>query len=180
MASGLRRVVGQIPLWAMPEVLRPQRPFWIHQLVEYLIGIMLISFGIRSPEPSVPAVMGVVIMLNAAVATGGAGAFRIVSPKLHKKLDLVVMMLLLVAALQPWISVDNTARLVLGAMAFVLWFIWFHTEFTTRQERRTNKDKPTSEQLGRTAGRVIGNGVNSVRDTWRAMTDGSGSDEKRS
>jgi uncharacterized membrane protein YhaH (DUF805 family) len=165
----------------MPEVLRPQRPFWIHQLVEYLIGIMLISFALRTLEPALPAIMGVLIMLNAAVATGGAGAFRLVSPRLHKTLDVVMMLLLLVAAFQPWISVDNVARLMLGAMAFVLLFIWFHTDFTTRRERKANKTKPTSEEIGRTAGRVIGNSMNSVRNTWRSMTDDeSASDEKRS
>ena len=29
----------------MAEVLRAQRPFWIHQLVEYLIGIILGAIG---------------------------------------------------------------------------------------------------------------------------------------
>jgi hypothetical protein len=154
----------------MPEVLRVQRPFWIHQLVEYLIGMMLIGFAFRSLEPAVPAVMGIVIILNAAVAIGGAGAFRLIPRKLHKKLDVVVMLLLLAAAFQPWISVDNTSRLLLGALSFVLWFIWFHTDFTTRAERKADTPRATSEEIGRTAGRMIGNGVNSVRATWKAMT----------
>lgn len=158
----------------MVEVLRARRPFWVHQLVEYLIGIMLISLAFQSPEPAVPAVMGLLIVLNAAVAIGAAGAFRLVSRKLHKKLDVVMMLLLLVAAFQPWFSIENTARLVLAAVSFVLFFIWFHTDFTTRGERKANKaerGRASSEDIGRQAGRAIGGGVNAMRDTWRAMTD---------
>ena len=165
----------------MAEVLRAQRPFWVHQLVEYLIGIMLISLAFQSQEPVVPAVMGVLILLNSAVAEGGAGAFRLVSRKLHKKLDVVMMVLLLVAAFQPWFAVENLTRAVLAALAFVLWFIWFHTDFTTRAERKAKKERATSEEIGRTAGRAIGNSVNSARNTWRSITDDeSGSGGKRS
>jgi hypothetical protein len=164
----------------MAEVLRAQRPFWIHQLVEYLIGIMLISYAVRSPEPTVPAVMGILIMVNSAVAIGGAGAFRLVPRKLHRKLDVVLMLVLLGAALQPWFDVDNTSRFLLGALAFVMWFIWFHTDFATREERRAERKPLTSEEIGRRAGRVIGNSVNSVRDTWRTLTDDESADEKRS
>jgi hypothetical protein len=86
--------------------------------------------------------------------------------------------------LQPWVSIDNTSRLLLGAVAFVLWFVWFHTDFTEkvpRAERKAAKaaeaggsERPTSEQIGRGAGRVVGGGVNSLKrwkDSFNAGAD---------
>jgi len=40
------------------ETERARRPFWIHQIVEYMIGIALIAAAIQQPKPAVPAVMG--------------------------------------------------------------------------------------------------------------------------
>ena len=165
----------------MVEILRTRRPFWTHQLVEYLIGIVLISAGNQSIEPAVPGVMGLVVILNAAVATGPAGAFRLVNRKVHRVLDLVVMALLVAAAVQPWFSVDNVTRTMLVAIAFVLFFIWFHTDFETRDERKSRKarqSRPSSEDYGRHAGRLVGGGVKAVRDQWKSRTgDAGGSDD---
>lgn len=161
----------------MVEVLRARRPFWVHQLVEYLIGIVLISAGMQSPEPAVMAVMGLLVMVNAAVAVGAAGAFRLVNHKMHRLLDVVVMALLVAAAVQPWFPVDATSRLMLGAIAFVLFFVWFHTDFDTRDERkarRARQARPSSEDVGRQAGRLLGGGANAVRQQWKSI---SGADD---
>lgn len=150
----------------MIEIERARRPFWMHQLVEYLIGIVLVSLAIQSPTPAVPAVMGALVLVNSAVAIGPAGAFRLVPRRLHRSLDLVVMVLLVAAAVQPWFDVESTGRLVLGAIAFVLFFVWFHTDFDDREqrrERRAARARPSSEELGRRAGRIVGDGVNAVR-----------------
>ena len=45
---------------------RAMRPFWLHQLVEYMIGLILVATGLQGPEPLVPAVVGGVVLLNAA------------------------------------------------------------------------------------------------------------------
>jgi cation transport ATPase len=157
----------------MVEVLRARRPFWVHQLVEYLIGIVLISAGIQSPEPAVLAVMGLIVMINAAVSIGPAGAFRLVNRKTHRVLDVVVMGLLVAAAVQPWFPIDGTGQLMLGAIAFVLFFVWFHTDFDTRDERkarRARQARPSSEDVGRQAGRLFGGGVNAVRQQWKSLS----------
>ena len=164
----------------MVEIERVRRPFWAHQLVEYLLGIGLISAAIQMPQPAVPAVLGLVIILNASIAKGAAGAFRLAGKRAHKQLDVVVMMLLLGGAVQPWFSIDNTSRLLLGAVAFVLWFVWFHTDFTEkvpRSERKaaTKTARPASEDIGRGAGRVVGGGVNSLKrwkDSFNSGADG--------
>ena len=158
----------------MVEVLRVKRPFWTHQLVEYLIGMALISVGIQSPDAAVPAVMGLVVILNAAIAIGPAGAFRLVNRQTHRMFDLVVMALLVAAAVQPLFSVDNVTRMLLVVVAFVMFFIWFHTDFDTRRDRKARRAKqprPSSEEYGRQAGRLVGGGVKAVRDQWKARTE---------
>ena len=143
----------------MAQIERVRRPFWTHQLIEYLLGIGLISAAVQMPQPAVPAVLGLVIILNAAITKGAAGAFRWTSKRVHRQLDVVVMALLV-------------------GVAFVLWFVWFHTDFTEkvpRAERKaTEAAKPSSEAIGRGAGRVVGGGVNSFKrwkDSFSAGTD---------
>ena len=170
----------------MVEIERVRRPFWTHQLIEYLLGIGLISVAIQMPQPAVPAVLGLVIILNAAITKGAAGAFRWAGKAAHKRLDVVVMLLLVGGAVQPWVSIDNTSRLLLGAVAFVLWFVWFHTDFTEkvpRSERKaaraeTGDDaRPSSEALGRGAGRVVGGGVNSLKRWKDSFSAGADDDD---
>jgi hypothetical protein len=156
----------------MVEIERALRPFWLHQVVEYVIGIVLISAAFQSPAPEVASAMGVLIMINAAIAVGPAGAFRIVPRSLHRWFDVVLMALLVGIAIQPWLDIDGTNRMMIGAIAFVLFFVWFHTDFEDREgrkARRAARAKPSSEQRGRHAGRMIGDSVNAVkrwRDEW--------------
>jgi len=167
----------------MVEIERVRRPFWAHQLVEYLLGIGLISAAIQMPQPAVPAVLGLVVILNAAVAKGAAGAFRLAGKRAHKYLDVVVMLLLVAGAVQPWISIDNTSRLLLGGIAFVLWFVWFHTDFTEKVPRAERKaaaadaERPTSEDIGRGAGRAVGGGVNSLKRWKDSFSSGAAGDD---
>lgn len=169
---------------ARVEIVRVQRPFWTHQIVEYLVGIALISAAIQQPQPVVPALLGIIIVLNAAVARGAAGAFRLVGRRLHRQLDLVVIVCLVAGAVQPWASLDNTSRIILGAIAAVMFFVWFHTDFSEPRSRRSRpaqsagatKTPPaggsTSEAIARGAGRLAGRGINAVR-RWSDDRDDS-------
>ena len=178
------------------EILRERRPLWMHQIVEYVIGIALVSASIQQLQPKVPALLGLLVILNAAIAKGAAGAFRVVGRRTHRWLDLVVIGLLIAGAVQPWVSIDNVSRFLLGGCAFVMFFVWFHTDFTERAPRarratqtkgthQTNdtsgtsgatanvKVKVTSEDIGRGAGRLVGGGVNSLKRWKDSFTDGS-------
>lgn len=158
--------------------IRAMRPFWMHQVVEYVIGIVLISAGSQSPEPAVPAILGAIVLVNAAISIGPAGAFRLVPRKVHRVIDLFVIGLILFGAVQPFWSVDNSTRLVMAAVAIVLLFVWWHTDFATKEQRKVRRRstaRPTSEEIGRKAGRMAGDGVNAAkRMTNRGKTsDGS-------
>ena len=173
-----------------------RRPFWMHQIVEYIIGIALVAAAVQQLQPKVPALLGLVIILNAAIAKGAAGAFRVVGKRTHRIFDLVVIALLVAGAVQPWFSINNVGRFMLGGFAFVMFFVWFHTDFTERVPRPkpaaapkappknthdtaghtagdTARDTVTSEDIGRGAGRLVGNGVNSLKRWKDSFTDGS-------
>jgi hypothetical protein len=148
------------------------RPFWLHQLVEYIIGLILVATGLQGPEPLVPAVVGGVVVLNAAVAIGPMGAFRLVGRRLHRVVDLFVIAFVVVAAVQPWVDVDVGTRAIMVAIAFVYGFVWFYSDFAekqARQQRRAAATGDRGEDLGRTAGRLAGNAVTA----WRRRKPGS-------
>ena len=150
----------------------------MHQLVEYVIGLVLIVAAVQQPQPAVPAVLGLVILLNAAVAIGPLGAFRLVSRRWHRYTDLAVIALLVAAAVQPWFELDNVGRLLLVAIGVVLGFVWFFTDFATREERkqrRAARARPASEELGQQAGRFVGNSINTAK-RWKRSYDRANDD----
>jgi hypothetical protein len=104
-------------------------PFWAHQLGEYLIAAVLIASAWYSPEPAVQAILGGLIMANAALADGPAGAFRVLGRPVHKWIDVAIMILLLVAAVQGWFDVDTTGRIALPLMSAALFMLWLRTDF---------------------------------------------------
>jgi hypothetical protein len=138
---------------------RAMRPFWIHQLAEYLIGVALIASGFQDPEPLVPVLAGVLVMVNASVARGPLGAFRLVGRRVHRWLDVIVMAAILLGALQPWLEVELTGRAVMLIILVPLGFLWFYTDWAERKQRsqRRAERAQTGDELGRRAGRMAAN-----------------------
>ena len=152
---------------------RAMRPFWIHQLAEYLIGIALVAQGFQDPEPLVPAVAGVLVMTNAAVVRGPLGAFRLVGRRVDRWLDVVVMAAVLFGALQPWLPVEITGRAVMLIILVPLGFLWFYTDWAERRqrkERRVDNAGQTGEQVGRSAGRLAANAYVAGRKAVKKRT----------
>ncbi len=148
-----------------------KRPFWMHQLVEYILGGALVASGLQSPTPLVPAALGGIIMLHSAITRGALAAFRVIDRRVHRLLDPVVIGLCAFGALQPWLSVDNGTRVIILGIAAVHLVVFFGSSF---QERvKTPKQAPSAQgtdrstDIGRTAGRVVGSGVNAVRKMRR-------------
>ena len=75
-----------------------KRPFWMHQVVEYILGGAMIAAGLQSPTPLVPSVVGGVIMLNAAITSGPLSAFRVLDRRVHRVIDIVVIAFEMIAA----------------------------------------------------------------------------------
>lgn len=154
---------------------RAMRPFWVHQLAEYLIGVALVAQGVQDPEPLVPALAGTLVIVNAAVTHGPLGAFRWVARGVHRWLDVAVIAVLAAAAVQPWLDVTSAGRLTLGVVLVPIGFLWFYTDWAerrSRRERRLAAAGPTSERVGRSAGRVAGAAYGTARASLRKRRRG--------
>ena len=148
-----------------------KRPFWMHQIVEYILGGALVASGMQSVTPLVPAVLGGLIMLNAALTKGALGAFRAYGRALHRTFDIVIIGLSLVAVGQPWLEVDAGTRIIILAITTVQIVVFFGSSYAERQRKvaaapgaaDAGKTGDRSTDLGRSAGRIAGSGVNAVR-----------------
>lgn len=170
------------------------RPFWMHQIVEYIIGASFVSTAVASSTPVVPVVLGGVILVNTAVAIGPAGAFRLVHRQVHRVLDVVIMALVVVASVQPFVEVQNGTRLLMLALTLVMAFVWWNSDFATRDERKqrrgSSSSKPSSsksssakragqaaaartdsEELGKAAGRSAAGTFLAAKRLKKAMVD---------
>ena len=147
----------------------------MHQAVEYVLGLALVASAMRNPTPVVPSIAGGVIVLWAALTSGALGAFRIVPRAAHKVGDPVLDGLLLVAAFQPWWSVESSARMLTAAIAVVHLFVWFQSRYDERKKKPAGSKSASSgdraTDLGRAAGRLVGNGVNAVRRTRESKAE---------
>ena len=147
------------------------RPFWMHQLVEYILGGALVATGLQSPQPFVPSVLGAFILLYAASTRGALSAFRLIDRRVHKVGDPVLVVLEIAAGLQPWVSVDNSSRLVIIMIALVHAVVWRGSSFTQRERRAladAGEPGDRSTEIGKKAGRAVGSGVNMVRKAQAA------------
>lgn len=150
------------------------RPFWIHQMAEYLIGIALVSQGVQDAKPLLPTLAGAMVVVNAAIVSGPLGAFRVINRRMHRALDVVMMVAIAVAALQPWVEVTSAARVVMLVILLPLGFLWFYTDWAERvgrkqrrAERAAESSRPTGEQVGKVAGRLAGTAYTSARTAIR-------------
>lgn len=149
----------------------------MHQLVEYILGGALVASGMQSPTPAVPAVVGALIAVHAAFTVGPLAAFRVVSRRAHRVIDIGVIAVEVAAAAQPWIECEGGTRMIIAAIAAVHAFVWWRTNFAqrpSRAERRSEQAAPRplspadlpadrATSIGRSAGRLAGRAVNAAR-----------------
>jgi hypothetical protein len=131
-------------------------PFWIHQLTELLVGLLLLIEGARTGEHTVVLVsLGGLLLALALCSDGALGAWTWIGRRLHRVLDLVVAAVL---ALSPLVfGLDQVIAIVLleVAAAAMLWLA-LRTEWRpkpTRAERRrtTPPETPTPPAPGSSA-----------------------------
>jgi hypothetical protein len=135
----------------------------MHQFAEYLLGLAAIGAGAQSPQPLLPCVAGSLLLLNAASTDGPLGAFRLVPRKFHRLGDDLLVAAMLLMAILGGKHIDSTGRVVLVGLAFILGFITWRTDYSTKQKRQPGPGGDRSVAIGKTAGRMSGNLVN----TWR-------------
>lgn len=144
-----------------------KRPFWLHQAAEYVIGLAAVASGFQSADPVVPSVMGAVILVNAAVADGAFGAFRLVGRRWHRRADIAVLLALALVTVVA--DTDFSTRLVQIGIIVVLGVVVMGTDYRERVDIVKPAGGPVgpSEDIGRRAGHVVGTLAARLRDTAR-------------
>ena len=162
----------------------------MHQAAEYLIGGAFVASGLQSPKPIVPTLMGGLIMINTACSKGPLSAFGVFGKRMHRLLDAALVVLTIVAAVQPVIEIDNGTRGIMALLAVCMGVIWMQSDFSERAKKPRRgqtaetraagavggasatssasrsvpqPDGSTADTIGRTAGRLAGKGVNVYR-----------------
>ena len=153
---------------------RAMRPFWLHQAAEYLIGIAVVATAIQDPKPVVPSIVGVLVILNAAIVRGPLGAFKWFGRRVHRWIDLFLMIVILFVVFQPFADVPITGRGVMLLALVPYAFLWFYTDWAerpARKERRAAVAGETGEKIGRSAGRLAGSGYLAAKQAIKKRTD---------
>jgi hypothetical protein len=109
------------------------RGFWLHQIVEYIIGIGTLFLAGQSSEPLWPAIIGAVILLNAAMSDGAMSAYRVIPRQVHKIIDWLVI----VGAIAASILADHDvqARVSLLGVGLILAVIALGTNYVGKGAR---------------------------------------------
>lgn len=135
-----------------------------------MFGIGGIVWGAQSPEPLYPCVAGALLLVNAATTHGPIAAFRLVPRQLHRVFDIVLVVLMLVAAVVARSNIDASGRGMLVAFAVAHAFVTWRTDFRITPPRAAEaaKARPLdSEEIGRKAGRLSGTAYKMIRDRKR-------------
>lgn len=157
-----------------------KRPFWMHQLVEYILGGGLVAVGTQSLTPIVPAALGATLLVYAACTKSPVAAFRLLSRRVHRFVDPLLIALLVLGAAQPWVDVDATSQVAIGGVAFVYLVVWIQSSYAERIPRSERaaargampaaagtgaaSSSDRSTEVGRSMGRLVGRGVAAARD----------------
>ena len=83
-----------------------------------------------------PCVSAAVIIIHAAITKAPLAAFRVSNRTVHRVVDVGVIAFEVVAAVQPFVSVEATTRMIMLAIAFVHAFIWWQTSFATKPPKQ--------------------------------------------
>lgn len=106
------------------------RAFWMHQLVEYLIAAGLIMMAAQSGTPTVPVLLCLVLLGNAAFTHGPLSAFKWLNRSVHRVIDWSVIIAAVVCAIV--VDLDSRGRLALVALAMVMGIVTLGTNFASR------------------------------------------------
>ena len=157
-----------------------KRPFWMHQLVEYILGGALVASGLQSPYPVMPSLLGGVIMLHAAMTKGALAAFNVVPRQIHRFIDPFIILLVVISAIRPWAKIDEGTRVIILGIAAVHFVVWISSSFAEKpkkQKSTSSAPAPSADPsdrsaiVGQKAGRMAASGVLFARRTKDKFTN---------
>jgi hypothetical protein len=137
----------------------------MHQLVEYILGGALVASGLQSPYPVMPAVLGGLIMVHAAMTKGALAAFSVIDRRIHRLIDPLIILLVIFSALRPWADIDDGTRVIILGIAAVHSVVWLSSSFAEKPKKvKSAPAAPVDPSdrsgiAGQKAGRMAASGV---------------------
>ncbi len=116
-------------------------PFWLHQLVEVLLGMLLLVEGARTGQhTAVLVTLGALLLLLALCSDGALGAWPWIGRRLHRVLDVVAAAVLAVSPVV--LGLDHAlAIVVLEAAALAMAWMALRTDWRVRGRARARTRK---------------------------------------
>jgi uncharacterized membrane protein YhaH (DUF805 family) len=124
-------------------------PFWIHQLVELLLGILLLVQGARTGEhTAVLVTLGGLLLLLALCSEGALAAWPWISRRVHHVLDFVAAAVLAIVPF--FLGLDHVLPIVIleVAAAAMVWLA-LRTEWRPPKKSRPEKSRPERSKTAR-------------------------------
>ena len=123
-------------------------PFWIHQLVELLLGGLLLVEGARTGQHTAVLVsLGAVLLLLALCSDGALGAWPWLGRRAHRVLDLVAAAVLALSPLLLGLG-HLLAIVVLEVAAVAMVWLALRTDWRTAAEVVEGGEGPSVEDPG--------------------------------
>ncbi len=120
----------------MSQTAKPSgRGFWLHQIVEYLVAAALILTSAQSEYSLITAAYGVALLINVTVVDGPLSADKIISRQVHRVIDWLYVVALVVGA--SLLEIDQSTRMTLVGVAIALVLIALTTNYTKKVFRRS-------------------------------------------
>jgi hypothetical protein len=148
-------------------------PFWVHQLMEYALGLALL---LQAPHADLPLVLlaaGAGVIILAGTAKGPLAAWRGVNRRTHRRLDIASAVVAIVVAVVFWSRLGVTSGGTIVVVALFLLLLASSVDVRERPPRTWpgRGSMPSlpkdSEEVGRAAGRVVVKGVQAYRNRKR-------------
>jgi hypothetical protein len=120
-------------------------PFWIHQIVEYGLALVLASSGARMTKPVLPLTAAAVLILLAATADGPLAAVHVVRRPMHRLLDWVIGLGLIIAAAVFYRQAGSAPALLTGLVGFALLGLSWRTNYAPKpvRVRKVRRGRPS-------------------------------------
>jgi hypothetical protein len=145
--------------------------FWAHQLIEYLLGVIVISQAIAAHRPAIPLAAGGLVFLLAATADGPLAAAKMVSRPLHRWCDVAVAVALIGTAVGARRWIDSIGQGLMVVAGVVLMALVWRSDYQPKVKRTISErlgvsgdgGSDRSEQVGRVAGRLAARSVQGAK-----------------
>ncbi len=151
-------------------------PFWMHQIIEYLIALLVATGAVRANQPVAVLTGAAVIALLASTSDAPLAAKKLVARSTQRYLDIgaAAMLVVLGGLFRDWLGPKGTFWLVAGGVMLAV-LVW-RTDYSDRRVReraprtRTIDARAVSERAqgaSKVAGAISGRAAAAGRAAWR-------------